>query len=78
MGHEPIKPKQNGTPHQTYRGLWHAKNPRTNQHEVNGQKQREKFDDDHDNVLDATERGHCSSWPRRAVFGLLHNYFFIH
>ena len=60
---------------QLYRG-YGRKNPRTNQHEVNGQKALKIFDDDHHNVLDATKGGHLQQLPKRAVFGLPHNYFF--
>ena len=60
---------------QMYRG-YGRKNPRTNQHEVNGQKALQIFEDDHDNVLDATKGGHLQQLPKRAVFGLPHNYFF--
>lgn len=60
---------------QMYRG-YGRKNPRTNQHEVNGQKALQIFEDDHDNVLDATKGGRLQQLPKRAVFGLPHNYFF--
>ena len=60
---------------QLYRG-YGRKNPRTNQHEVNGQKALKIFDDDHHNVLDATKGGHLQQLPKRAVFGLPHNYSF--
>ena len=48
---------------QMYRG-YGRKNPRTNQHEVNGQKALQIFEDDHDNVLDATKGAACSNCPR--------------
>ena len=60
---------------QHYRGFGRH-NPRTNQHEVNGQKALQKFKDDHDNVLAATQGVRLQQLPRRAVFGLPHNYFF--
>lgn len=60
---------------QLYRG-YGRHNPRTNQHEVNGQKARQKFPEDHHNVLAATQGGRLQQLPKRAVFGLPHNYFF--
>ena len=60
---------------QLYRGYGHH-NPRTNQHEVNGQKARQKFRADHDNVLAAIQGVRLERLPERAVFGLPHNYFF--
>ena len=60
---------------QLYRG-YGRHNPRTNQHEVNGQKALQKFKDDHHNVLAATQGTRLQQLPERAVFGLPHNYFF--
>lgn len=60
---------------QLYRG-YGRHNPRTNQHEVNGQKARQEFPEDHHNVLAATQGGRLQQLPNRAVFGLPHNYFF--
>ena len=60
---------------QLYRG-YGRHNPRTNQHEVNGQKARQKFPEDHHSVLAATQGGRLQQLPKRAVFGLPHNYFF--
>lgn len=60
---------------QLYRG-YGRHNPRTNQHEVNEQKARQKFPEDHHNVLAATQGGRLQQLPKRAVFGLPHNYFF--
>ena len=64
-----------GSELQLYRG-YGSHNPRTNQHEVNGQKALQIFEDDHHNVLDATKGGRLQQLPKRAVFGLPHNYFF--
>lgn len=60
---------------QLYRGYGHH-NPRTNQHEVNGQKARQKFPEDHHNVLAAIQGVRLERLPERAVFGLPHNYRF--
>ena len=60
---------------QMYRGYGHH-NPRTNQHEVNGQKARQKFPEDHHNVLAAIQGVRLERLPERAVFGLPHNYRF--
>lgn len=60
---------------QLYRG-YGRHNPRTNQHEVNGQKALQKFQGDHDQVLAATKGATLQKLPQRAVFGLPHNYFF--
>jgi len=43
---------------------------------VNGQAARRNFVADHDNVLAATKGEPLQKLPRRAVFGLPHNYFF--
>ncbi len=43
---------------------------------VGHQPARRNFVDDHDNVLAATQRQPLNALPRRAVFGLPHNYFF--
>ena len=64
-----------GNEMQLYRG-YGRHNPRTNQHEVNGQKARQKFPEDHHSVLAATQGGRLQQLPERAVFGLPHNYFF--
>lgn len=60
---------------QLYRG-YGRHNQRTSQHEVNGQKARQQFSADHDQVLDATKGVPLKHLPKRAVFGLPHNYFF--
>lgn len=60
---------------QLYRG-YGRHNPRTNQHEVNGQKALQIFSEDHHNVLAATQGSRLQQLPKRAVFGLPHNYFF--
>lgn len=57
---------------QLYRG-YGRKNPKTEQHEVNGQAARQIFKKDHDLVLNAHS---LKQLPERAVFGLPHNYFF--
>jgi CRISPR-associated protein Cmr1 len=58
-----------GREQQMYRG--YGQNGR-----VNGQPAERKFADDHDLILDATQGKPPSKAPRRAVFGLPHNYFF--
>ena len=60
---------------QLYRG-YGRHNPRTNQHEVNGQKALQIFKNDHDNVLAAIQGARLERLPERAVFGLPHNYRF--
>lgn len=60
---------------QLYRG-YGRHNPRTGHHEVNGKKARQNFRSDHDHVLAATQGEQLVNLPRRAVFGLPHNYFF--
>lgn len=60
---------------QLYRG-YGRHNPRTNQHEVNGHKARQKFREDHNNALAAIQGARLQQLPKRAVFGLPHNYFF--
>lgn len=64
-----------GNEMQLYRG-YGRHSPRTNQHEVNGQKARQQFSEDHHNVLAAVEGARLQQLPTRAVFGLPHNYFF--
>lgn len=60
---------------QIYRGFGRS-NPRTGQHEVNGQKALQSFKADHDAVQAASKGGTLQALPKRAVFGLPHNYFF--
>lgn len=60
---------------QLYRG-YGSKNPKTDQHEVKGHKALQIFEDDHHDVLAAIQRGRLQQLPKRAVFGLPHNYFF--
>lgn len=60
---------------QLYRGYGHL-NPRTNQHEVNGKTARQDFWADHKNVQTAIQQLRLERMPKRAVFGLPHNYFF--
>lgn len=60
---------------QIYRGFGRS-NPRTGQHEVNGQKALQNFKPDHDAVQAASKGGVLQALPKRAVFGLPHNYFF--
>jgi CRISPR-associated protein Cmr1 len=60
---------------QLYRGYGHL-NPRTNQHEVNGKTARQDFWADHKNVQTAIQQLRLERLPKRAVFGLPHNYFF--
>ena len=43
---------------------------------VNGQDAKQKFADDHDLILAATNGQRIDHAPRRVVFGLPHNYFF--
>ncbi|PAT36459.1 type III-B CRISPR module RAMP protein Cmr1 [Vandammella animalimorsus] len=57
---------------QLYRG-YGRHNPKTGQHEVLGQRARQNFKDDHDLVQGASS---LKELPKRAVFGLPHNYFF--
>lgn len=67
--------KQVGKELQIYRGFG-RKNPITGQYEVNGQTALQKFKNDHDNVLRATQNIPLQNLPERAVFGLPHNYYF--
>lgn len=61
---------------QMYRGYGRL-NPRTNQHEVNGQKALKNFKNDHDNVrATIVDKKPLQKLPDRAVFGLPHNYRF--
>ncbi len=43
---------------------------------VNGHKARQKFPEDHNNALAAIQGARLQQLPKRAVFGLPHNYFF--
>lgn len=67
--------EQVGSEQQLYRS-YGRKFPNKDQHEVNGQKARQKFRSDHDNVLAASQGENLQNLPKRAVFGLPHNYFF--
>jgi CRISPR-associated protein Cmr1 len=60
---------------QLYRGYGRY-NLKTKQHEVNGVKARQRFSEDHDKVLAATQGTRLQQLPNRAVFGLPHNYVF--
>lgn len=60
---------------QLYRG-YGRHNQHTNRHEVNGQKARQQFPEDHDNVRAAIQGSRLQQLPKRAVFGLPHNYSF--
>lgn len=75
-GNDAVKVLQQvGNEQQLYRG-YGRKNPRTGQHEVNGQAARQLFKSDHDDALAATQGQGLQKLPARAVFGLPHNYFF--
>ena len=77
IGNDALKTlEQVGKELQIYRG-YGRKNPRTGQHEVNGQPALQKFKKDHDHVLQAAKDGRpLQNVPDRAVFGLPHNYYF--
>ncbi len=60
---------------QLYRG-YGRHNPRTGRHEVNGQRALQKFRSDHDSVQAASRGAALQALPKRAIFGLPHNYFF--
>lgn len=75
-GNDAVKVLQQvGNEQQLYRG-YGRKNPRTGQHEVNGQPARQLFKSDHDDALAASQGQNMQNLPVRAVFGLPHNYFF--
>lgn len=77
IGNDALKTlEQVGKELQIYRG-YGRKNTRTGRHEVNGQPALQKFKKDHDHVLQAAENGRpLQNVPKRAVFGLPHNYYF--
>lgn len=65
---------QIGKNQQLYRS-YGSRNPRTQRYEVDGREPERKFEDDHDLILRyIDDRNYQGGHPRRAVFGLPHNY----